>query len=310
MNKLKLIFLLIGTYGFSQEIISEEVTLNNDDIELPGTLSYPYLNDRSPLVIFIHGSGNIDRDGNQVSLVNANYIKVLADSLNGHGIAFYRFDKRTSNINNAKKLQDITFYDLVKDVKVVIDHFKSDKRFNGIHLIGHSQGSVVGMLLANQEGVKSYTSLAGPGEPIGTTLVKQITAQNKDLGQAAEFHVKELMENDTIQEVNPFLVSIFAPVNQRFLKDWIQLNPAEEIKNITKPILILNGDADAQVTVDDAELLFNAKSDSKLVIIKKMNHMLKTVGNFAENQRSYTDPNFPISNQLIGVLSDFIKTNE
>lgn len=310
MKKVSFLWFLVCLSGFAQEINSEEITLKNGAIELPGTLSYPNTSEPKPLAIFIHGSGNVDRNGNQGNLAQANYIKVLADSLNHRGIAFYRYDKRTAHPINLPKLKDIRFHDLPEDAKLAILHFKKDKRFSGIHLIGHSQGSLVGMLLANEEGVKSYTSLAGPGENIGITLVKQIKTQNEDLGQASELHIKELMETDTIQEVNPFLLSIFAPMNQAFLKDWIQLDPAVEIKKVTVPTLLLNGDADTQVSVADAKLLLKAKPDAKLTIIKKMNHVLKTVENFAENQKSYVDPSFSISGQLIMVIADFIKTNE
>ena len=294
---------------FSQEIISEEVLLKNGDIELPGTLSYPDLSKSVPLVIFVHGSGNGDRDGNQGNLAKADHIKILADSLNTKGIAFYRYDKRSSNFNNFKYLKKTRFVDLADDVKTAIDFFSKNKRFNSIHLIGHSQGSLVAML-ATTKSVTTYTSLAGPGTSIGTTLVTQISAQNEDLGKAAELHIKELLETDTIQEVNLFLISIFNPDTQPFLKEWLLYDPSHEIKKLNIPTLIINGTADSQVTEQDANLLFEAKPNAKLVIIEKMNHLLKMVENTAENQKSYTDPNFPISVELIKEVAEFIKANE
>ena len=191
MKKLLLIFIFLPIFIFGQEIISEEVDLKNGEISLPGTLSYTKSKEKIPLVIFVHGSGNVDRNGNQLPMIKANYIAQLADSLNKKGIALYRYDKRTAVKENLDKLEGIRFEDFVADVQKAISNFSEDSRFNGIHLIGHSQGSLVAMLAANDE-VKSYTSLAGPAEPISKTLVKQISAQNVELGEAAKAHLMSL----------------------------------------------------------------------------------------------------------------------
>ena len=67
----------------------------NDSIKLPGTLSYNKDLKSQPLVIFIHGSGNVDRNGNQSGVnVQANYIKQFRDSVNKYDIAFFSYDKR------------------------------------------------------------------------------------------------------------------------------------------------------------------------------------------------------------------------
>ncbi|NQZ45751.1 MAG: alpha/beta hydrolase [Flavobacteriaceae bacterium] len=290
--------------------ISEDIEIFNDTIALPGTLTYLEGYDSLPLVVFIHGSGNADRNGNQGGLATADHIKQLSDSLVAHGIAFFRFDKRTSNPKNRSTINTLSFFDLVKDVETIAAHFGEDRRFSGVHLIGHSQGSLIGMLVSQRTTIKSYTSLAGPGTPIDQSLVRQITVQNDDLGKLAEQHVSELMTTDTIVEVHPFLYAVFAPQNQGFLREWIPLDPAKEIAKIKAPVLILNGDADSQITVADAQLLQQARPDARYEIIPKMNHVLKTVNDALENQQSYLNPDFRIPERLISVLTLFIKSNE
>ncbi len=304
------LFLLVPFWFFGQEIISEDYELYNDDIYLPGTLSYPKSDKAIPLAIFIHGSGNADRNGNQGNLANAEHIKQLADSLNANGLAFYRFDKRNATPSNIQKIvmETSTIHDLVKDVSVSINEFGKDARFSSIYLIGHSQGSLVGMLAVSDQ-VSGYVSLAGPGTTVDKSLIHQLKAQNPDLGRVAEEHVNELMETDTIKEVHFMLLSIFKPHNQKYLKNWMLLNPANEIQKLKIPVLIINGDSDSQVTVQDAQLLKQAKPEASLVIIKKMNHMLKTVENTTENTASYTNPNFPLSQELVGTLVEFIKNH-
>jgi len=317
MKKILIVFLLLPILSLGQEIVTEELNLKNDEISLPGTLTIPSSVEKPPLLIFVHGSGNVDRNGNQGSAIQANYINQLADSLYKKGIAFYRYDKRTTIPANFAFLKGTTIQDFVSDVSIAISNFKDDTRFKSIHLIGHSQGSIVAMLALN-EIVKSYISLAGPGESIDKTLVTQISKQNTQIGEVAKQHIDELKETDTILSVNPFLIQLFAPQNQKFLKSWMQLNPTEEIKKIEIPTLIIQGDSDLQVTKEDAGKLANArnaaiiKSEDKIMVtlIENMNHVLKTVENSTENQNSYTSPDFPLSKKLVEAISEFIFKNE
>lgn len=308
MKKLLYICWLAAFSCLGQEVVVQDLELYNDSIYLPGTLSYPVQQNKPPLAIFVHGSGNPDRNGNQGELVKANYIKMLADSLNARGIAFYRYDKRSATPANLAKSKNMRIGNLVADLKVAIDHFKDDARFASLHLIGHSQGSLVGMLAASEE-IKSYTSLAGLGSSVDKALIRQLGAQNKDAGKMAEKYIEELKKTDTILDVNPFLMSIFAPQNQKYLKDWMSMDPSVEITKLTMPVLIVNGDADLQVPPDDAQQLKEAKPEAELVIIPKMNHVLKTVESWGENQRSYKEPDFPLSSELVDTLTQFILSN-
>lgn len=95
-SKLLYIFLFIWSFTSGQsKVTSEEVLVKNDSVELPGTLTFT--NTKTPLVIWIHGSGNVDRNGNQGAIVKANYIKQFRDEINKENIAFFSYDKRTSN---------------------------------------------------------------------------------------------------------------------------------------------------------------------------------------------------------------------
>lgn len=300
-----IILLVIGMNLSQDSIQSKEILLKNGDIELPGTLTYSKASKN--LVIWIHGSGDVDRNGNQASAnVKANYIKQLRDSLNKENIAFFSYDKRTSNPKNKALLQGILFDDLVADAKIVIAHFKESKQFQDITLIGHSQGSLVAMLAS--EGVDKYVSLAGPSERIDITIVKQITAQSPELGKAAEGYFKELAETGDIKEVNPFLMSIFAKPNLPFIRNWIQYDPVKEIGNIKIPTLIINGTKDIQVKVEDAKALKGGNAEAQMVIIDNMNHVLKTIEKDTDNMPSYFSPDYRLSEELIRTITEFIKS--
>lgn len=301
-----LIIYLASVTGFLAQITSEEVIIYNMEIQLPGTLSYSAEN--QPLLIWVHGSGNVDRNGNQAGVnIKANYIKQLRDEVNKAGIAFFSYDKRTANPKNRTFIQreGILFKDFILDVKEVVNHFKKDKRFSEIILAGHSQGSLVAMMAS--ESIDKYISIAGAGESIDQTIIKQITKQRADLGETAKAHFKELAETGTITEVNPMLMSVFNPQNQPFFKSWMHYDPAKEVKELNIPILIINGDKDKQVQITDAETLHDANPTSKLVIIENMNHVLKNIQKDDDNMKSYYSPDYEVSKKLIETIVSFVK---
>ena len=302
MNRviLYLAFYITGVTITIGQVKSEEILIKNNTIELPGTLTY--LEANTPLIIWVHGSGGVDRNGNQ-----SKYIQQFRKAINKHNIAFFSYDKRTANPKNASilKKNGVVFSDFIDDVKKVVNYFKDDERFSEIILVGHSQGSLIAMLALDN--VDKYISIAGAGETIDKILIRQITRQNPIYGAITEKYLNELKETGTIKEVDPNLMSLFAKQNQPFLISWIQLNPLKIIKKVTVPTLIINGDKDFQVLVKDAENLKKAKPSAELVIIKNMNHVLKHIDKDKNNLNSYLSPDFPISKQLIKTVTNFIQ---
>ncbi|MEO8934940.1 MAG: alpha/beta hydrolase [Xanthomarina sp.] len=303
------IILFFSMMTFSQEnIISEEILIYNDNIKLPGSLSYNKDLKNQPLVIFIHGSGNVDRNGNQAGVnIKANYIKQLAESLNAKGIAFYRYDKRTSTEENMKFMRnDISFDRFVDDANLAIKKFIGDHRFSSITLIGHSQGSLVAMLAA-QHNVDKYVSLAGISEDMGDFIINSYKQASQEMGAMAKDQINELKETGAIEKVNPMFAHLFNKPNQPFFLSWMAYNPAKEIKKLHIPVLIVNGTNDLQVKIEEAQKLHEVKPDSELILIEKMNHVLKDIKKEEDNMKSYYSPDFPLSEELINTLEVFIK---
>jgi pimeloyl-ACP methyl ester carboxylesterase len=302
-----LTYLIISIFTITislAQVKSEEININNQAIQLPGTLTYPAEN--IPLLIWVHGSGPVNRNGNQPAQnVKANYIKQFRDAVNKENIAFFSYDKRTANSKNREFLKDTQAKDFAFDVEEVVNHFKKDKRFSEIILVGHSQGSLIAMLALDK--VDKYISIAGAGETIDKTIVKQLTAQSADFGKIAAGHFKELKETGKVEDVNPNLLSIFAKPNQSFWNSWMQLDPVKEMKKIKIPVLIINGDKDIQVKIENANALHSANKASELVIIKNMNHVLKDIQKEEDNIKSYYSAEYPISKELIKTILEFVK---
>jgi len=288
--------------------ISEDLSINS---VIDGTLLIPESNKKTPLAIIIQGSGPTDRDGNQTNL-NNNSLKFLAEGLYKKKIASFRYDKRLVKqvLNGTFKESDADFNDFIDDAKTVTNHFKNDSRFSEIIIIGHSQGSLVGMIAAQQQGVDKFISIAGAGQEIDDVIIDQLKKQAPTLVDDARQSFDDLRVNGVTQNYSTKLASIFRPSIQLFMLSWMQYNPQTEIAKLKIPVLIINGDNDVQVQVSEAEKLKAANTEAELIIITKMNHIFKIIkGDLLENQQSYNNQELPISKKLISVINSFILKN-
>jgi len=306
---LSLLFVLIQT-GFSQEenFIEEELEINN---ATEGTLTIPKIDKAKSLVIFIQGSGPTDRDGNQ-SMAKNDGMKKMARALSENGIASYRFDKRIFKMQELKmKEEDLRFEDFSKDVGDILNYFEEQDKFENLIIAGHSEGSLVGMLAA-KENVDAFISLAGAGEPIDSIIVDQVNKMAPQLGENARAAFDEIRANGKTTNYNPMLESVFRPSVQPYMHSWMQYDPSQEIKKLNIPVLIINGSADIQVEVDQAEMLKSGHEYAELVIIENMNHIFREIEGKDRlvNTKSYNEPNLPLHPELIPVLTKFIKELE
>lgn len=308
-NHLIILALLVFNLSLAQSdsIVENEVSVNKF---IDGTLTTPVSSDHPDLVIFIQGSGPIDRNGNGFMMKNDGS-KLLAKELAKNGIASYRFDKRIFKMNKFKiREEELSFEDFVKDVSDILDYFKSEQTFGNIIIAGHSEGSLIGMLAAKDK-ADAFISLAGPARSIDKIIVDQLAKQSEGLAENAENAFQEIMENGKTSNYNPLLQSIFRPSVQPYMRSWMKYNPTEEISKLEIPILIINGSHDIQVDTTEAELLKEANPEAELVILDKMNHVFRKIeGDSLENTKAYNEPNRPLHPELISVLVNFIKKEE
>ncbi len=311
--KNKLITLLIAfitTFAIAQEknYTETEISVSTNSVAINGTLLTPNSTEMIPLVILIPGSGPTDRDGNNISMKN-NSLKFLAEQLAKENIAVYRYDKSVLSFTkeDKEKIDSLTFETFIDEAQTVISYFKNTNIYSKIIVAGHSQGSLVGMIAA-QNNADSFISLEGAGRTIDEILIEQIGLQAPFLKEETLRVLKELKVGKTVDEFNPMLNSLFNKTVQPFLISWIKYNPQAEIKKLTMPVLIVNGSKDIQVNISDAELLHNASENSQIEIIEGMNHIFKEIkGDINENMLSYSNPDLPIMKALKEIIITFVK---
>ncbi|MEH6538188.1 MAG: alpha/beta hydrolase [Psychroserpens sp.] len=289
---------------------SQEVTYTSEELAvnklIDGTLLSPNDQSKPKLAIIIAGSGPTDRNGNQ-NFLKSNSLKKLAESLTNKGIATFRYDKRiVKQILKNKVDPNITFDDFVTDAISVVDYFKTKNKYATIYVIGHSQGSLVGMLAAKDR-ADGFISLAGAGQSIDEVITEQISTMDPSLVDGTKKAFESLKQGKTTTNYPPALASIFRADVQPFIMNWMQYNPQELIKSLSIPTLIVNGTKDLQVSVDEAKLLKAASEKAELKIIDNMNHVLFIIeGGQLENSKSYNESSRKISEELITTVSNFI----
>ncbi|WP_066225233.1 alpha/beta hydrolase [Formosa haliotis] len=298
------VFSLIG-FAQDQKFNSEDLSITN---LIDGTLLTPLNADNPNLVILIGGSGPTDRNGNQNFLKN-NSLKKLAEQLAIHNIASFRFDKRIVKQIKMRNIdKTILFDDFVSDAQAVLDYFKSKNAYKHIIVIGHSQGSLIGMLIAKDK-ADGYISVAGPAQTIDNIIIDQISVNAPNYIEDSKKVFAKLKVGETTTDYPAALESIFNIDMQPFFANWMSYNPEEELKTLNMPILIVNGTEDLQVSVTEAERLKTAVPLAQLVIIDKMNHVLVPIesGDPLENTKSYNESARPLSPELINTIVDFIQ---
>lgn len=284
------------------------VTVQTGSRTIQGSLMMPKQEKEIPVVLIIPGSGPTDRDGNN-GLMKNNSLKLLAEGLYENGIASLRYDKRglKGNPMGDQKEADLIFDEFVEDAMLWIRYLQGLQGISDIHVLGHSQGSLVGILAAQDAEVQSIISVAGSGSPIDEIIREQLQMQPPVLQQASAVVLDSLEQGHEVKDIHPMLQALFRPSVQPFLRSWMQFDPADEVGKLDQPVLIVNGTTDIQVGIEQAQKLKAASTHGNLLILENMNHVLKTASaERNENLKTYYDPELPLSAELVPAIVAFI----
>ena len=291
---------------------SAGVSLYTPTGDLQGTEVIPEAKVPVPVVLLISGSGPTDRDGNSKLLGGANNsLKMLAEALADEGIASVRYDKRgiAASAPAGVSEADLRFDQYVDDAAAWIAKLKSDPRFSGVTVVGHSEGSAIGMLAAKKAGAASFVSIAGIARSADAVLRDQLKGKLPPaLAEENERVLASLAAGRTVPDADPKLASLYRPSVQPYLISWMRYKPAEVVKSLTIPVLIVQGTNDIQVGVEEARALNAAANGSRLVLVEGMNHVLKiTPADPAAQRASYSDPALPVAKPLVDAIVGFVK---
>jgi uncharacterized protein len=296
-----------------EDSLGKDLNIKTNDIELKGSLLVPENNNQKKLVLFVHGSGPSDRDE---TIAENKPFKDIAERLYQNGIASYRFDKRS--FSNPESFNDTSTIDdeVTNDIMAIVDYFKTEKQYADydIVVLGHSLGAHLAPRIANQSNkIAKIILLAGNVRPLDQLIIEQYEylyklAPTPELKKALQ-KVKEQTEVlnsksfglKTTKEKLPFNLSAY------YWKSVLDYNPIKEVQKLTIPILVLQGERDYQVTMQDFQLWKTSLKNNKnasCISYPKLNHLFITGDNPSEPKEYLIKGN--VNSNVINDISNFI----
>ena len=232
----------------------ENITVVTGKYELPGKLTLPNGKGPFPAVILVHGSGPHDMDE---SIGPNKVFEDLAEGLADHGVAALRYEKRTYKYGSTMNAEKITLAkevvdDAVSAVKLAQATPSIDP--NRVFVLGHSLGGTcVPLIAARAPQVAGIISLSGTPRSLLDVLDEQMDyilhldgkMTRKKQDQLDEVHkTTQLIREGRYDEVKTPLLG--APT--KYWAECHKLDVLTPARNFGKPILIIGGGRDYQVT--------------------------------------------------------------
>lgn len=292
------------------------------EVEIPGGLALLKATQLSPAakpvaaVVILPGSGPTDRNGDNPLGVRASSYRLLAEGLAAEGVASLRMDKRGMFASGAAAADAnaVTVTMLAADANAWASALKQRTGVGCVWLLGHSEGGLVALIAAATDNpdVCGLVLVATAGRPLGLVIREQLQANpaNAPLLPQAMDAIGALEAGRKVDTtgMHPALLPLFRPAVQDFLIESFRQDPAVLVSGVRKPVLIVQGETDLQVSVADARALKTARPDATLVILTQVNHVLKVAptdrgANFA----TYADPALPIAPGVVEAIATFIR---
>ena len=286
--------------------------------ELPGILTVPKGEGPFPAVVLLQGSGPSDKDE---SIGNVKPFRDLAQGLAAKGIAVYRFDKRTC-VYGAELMNDRQFTpadeyleDAVNAVQLLAQQDRIDP--DRIFVLGHSLGGNAIPAAARElenAPVKAcgFIMMAASPRPLDVlmreqteflySLMPEITAEQQAEKDAMLAELERLRDLNALAEDD--MIAGAYPAYWKWLADYDILQAA---KDITQPVLLLQGEEDYQVTLTDFGIWRDAlgeKENWRMISYPGLTHVF-TAGQKTEGAAAYARPD-RMDAQVIEDIADFI----
>ncbi len=268
---------------------AEEVAFRHqtESFQLAGTLTYPRSKRSSAAVVLISGAGAQDRDQ---TIFDHRPFAVLADHLTNAGMVVLRVDDRgVGGTGVDRNPQDDTTVDFASDVRSAVAFLRSRNEVDPkrIGLIGHSEGALIGaMVAAEDKSIAFLVLLASPAVP-GDELLSLQSERIARTSGAAESEISSLKKLQSKifsiirnqpdielgkQEARKILLSEYASLNENerkaigsadqfveqhsaligipWFRYFLLFDPKSVFEKVACPVLALTGAKDLQVAAD------------------------------------------------------------
>lgn len=271
-----------------EKMLERDVTVGADGFKLPGTLTLPVGKKKVPVVILVHGSGSHDRD----ETVGPNKpFRDLAWGLAERGIATVRYEKRTKAYGAAcvPEGREIDYdTESVDDAVAIAAWAKTlpEVDSDSIYVLGHSLGATLAPRIAEQaDGLAGIILVAALARPFEDAIVEQVTyiSSLKDSSDSAKKQIAEIKKQaDNTKKLGTSefddKIPLLLDIPRSYWEFANAYKPVEVAVKLTLPMLILQGERDYQVTMEDFGLWRFGLLRNKNAFFKsypKLNHILQ-----------------------------------
>lgn len=265
----------------------EEVMVGTGEWRLPGTLTIPKGDGPFPAVVLVHGSGALDR--NETIGPNKPFCD-LAWGLASRGIAVLRYEKRTRE--HSEKIvsmkEDITVWEeTIEDAFAGVSLMRVKERIDAerVYVIGHSLGgTLIPRIGIHDSEIAGFIIMAGATKPLEDKILEQtyyIYSLDGNISETERTHLQQIEEQ--VAMVKSQNLSTTTPSEDLPLglpaKYWLDLRdyrPHEAAKNLTQPLLILQGERDYQVTMEDLQgwnSSLYSHDNVEFIVYPSLNHL-------------------------------------
>lgn len=268
--------------------MAEEKIVIGKGTEFPlnGILTLPENAEKPvPAVVFVHGSGSSNMDEKVMKLTP---FKDLAKGLAMHGIASVRYDKRSfAHGRKMLKAGSITVKEeVVEDAVMASELLKNDKRIDPekVFIIGHSMGAMLAPRIDAEGGnFKGLILMAGTLAKLEEVLFRQLdemkNGKSKIMRWVASAQDKKFRKSFeglySLSDEEAKKRKYAGGVDLYYFKE-MGLHPAEKyLENIEKPVLVMQGSKDLQVSKKDFEgykKLLGDKENVSFKLYEGLNH--------------------------------------
>ena len=276
-----------------------------------------------PAVVFVHGSGTSNMDEKVYKVAP---FKDLAEGLVKHGIASIRYDKRAYKhaMKMMKEKDGITVKnEVIEDAILAANMLRNDQRIDHerIFIVGHSMGGMLAPRIDQEGGnFKGLIILAGTPRTLDDVMKDQLNETLNDMNPVLKFlasgSIKKMINQfDGLYEMSDEKAKktkLGNGVTLYYFKEMGLYDTKGYLNTVNKPILIMQGDKDFQVSVEKD---FNAYKDMlkdysnvTFKLYEGLNHcfMPSIYGVLSKAKQEYSVEQH-VNEDVIKDIADFIK---
>ena len=241
----------------------EAVRILANGFSLAGTVSKPAAPAKGPFpaVILAGGTGNYERDE---LIAGIPILGQLAGALADAGFIVVRYDKRGLGQSGGRP-EVVTLTDQSDDLRAAFKFLTSRKDVDSkrIAVVGHSEGGLVALISAAAEKKIGAVALLATNGVSGADLVLQqqehaLSRMNLTDAEKQARIVMQKRINDaaiTGKGLDGFTPDVRRQIDNQEFQSLLAVDPAKLVSKVHQPILIVQGELDAQIVPSNADRL-------------------------------------------------------